>query len=147
MKTDQIRTEPLVVERTYDAKVDKVWQALTDINKMKQWYFDVDDFKPEPGFEFHFHGENEGRQFLHICVVKEAIANKKIAYSWKYKNYPGESLVTFELFDEGDKTRLKLTHTGLDTFPSENPDFSVSNFTMGWTHIIGIALPEYLAKA
>jgi hypothetical protein len=49
------------------------------------------------------------------------------------------------LFDEGDKTRVKLTHAGLETFPSE-PDFKRKNFAMGWTDIVGRMLPEYLEK-
>ena len=68
--------------------------------------------------------------------MTEVIAGKKLAYTWSYDGYTGESLVTFELFDEADKTRLRLTHSGLDTFPANNPDFAASNFEMGWNHII-----------
>jgi len=50
--------EPLIIERSYNASVEKVWQAITDKEQMKQWYFDVSDFKPEVGFEFTFNGEN-----------------------------------------------------------------------------------------
>ncbi len=59
--------------------------------------------------------------------------------------YTGESFVTFELFNEGDKTKLKITHAGLETFP-DNPDFAKHNFEAGWTHIIGTSLTEYLEK-
>lgn len=139
-----MQTPPLVIEKTYHAPAYKVWEALTVKDKMKQWYFDVDDFKPEVGFEFHFYGENEGRSFFHTCIITAVVVDKKLTHSWEYKNYPGSSVVSFELFEEGDNTRLKLTHTGLETFPADNHDFSIQNFTAGWTHIIGKSLSEYL---
>ena len=80
----------------------------------------------------------------HLCKVTEVVPGKKLAYSWRYDGYPGDSLVTFELFETGEKTRLKLTHAGLETFAHLNPDFAVSNFVEGWTHILGTSLKEFL---
>lgn len=72
-----MKAAPLIAEQIYDAPAEKIWLALTDKNEMKQWYFDVDDFEPEVGFRFHFTGENEGRKFLHICMVTEAVSDKR----------------------------------------------------------------------
>lgn len=140
--------EPFIIERTYDAPVEKVWKALTDKNEMKQWYFDLAEFKPEPGFEFQFYGEGkQGEKFLHLCKITDTIKNKKLRYSWRYDGYEGISFVTFELFDEGGKTRLKLTHEGIETFPkTANNDFAKENFAEGWTYITGTSLKEYLEK-
>jgi uncharacterized protein YndB with AHSA1/START domain len=142
-----MKAQPLIVERTYNAPVTRVWEAITDNDQMKQWYFDLESFKPEVGFRFQFYGSNEDRTFLHECEITEVIPGRKLVYSWKYANYPGDSHVSFELFSEGDKTRLVLTHTGLETFPADNPDFSVNNFTMGWTAIIGKNLKEFVERA
>jgi uncharacterized protein YndB with AHSA1/START domain len=136
--------EPIVVERTYDALASKVWEAITNNKLMKHWYFDIDDFKPEVGFEFHFEGGSPTRKYMHLCKVTEIIPGKKIAYSWRYENYPGNSEVSFELFQEGDKTKLRLTHTGIETFPQESKDFAKASFTEGWNHIIGMSLKDYL---
>jgi uncharacterized protein YndB with AHSA1/START domain len=141
-----MNNEPLIFERTYDAPIEKVWQALTDSEKMKSWYFDLPGFKPEVGYEFTFTGgPEEGVQYVHLCSVTEAIPNEKIAYTWRYDGYPGNSEVSFELFDDNGKTRLKLVHDGLETFPANNPDFAKSNFNEGWTYFVG-ALGDYLAK-
>ena len=138
---------PFTIERVFSATVDVLWKAITDKNDMSQWYFDLKEFKAEPGFKFSFTGGKDDREYLHLCEVKEVIPNKKLSYTWKYENYPGESKVTFELFPEGDKTRLKLTHEGLETFPSEeNPDLAKENFVQGWTGIIGTSLKNYIAK-
>ena len=136
--------EPVVIERIFNAPAAKVWKALTDVKEMKHWYFDVSDFKPEPAFAFQFWGENEGRKFLHLCVVIEVIPEKKISYSWKYEGYEGSSVVTFELFPDGEGTKLRLTHTGLESFPQTNRDFDRKNFEAGWNYILGTALSGYL---
>ncbi|MFC5269276.1 SRPBCC family protein [Adhaeribacter terreus] len=136
--------EPIIIEQTYNTPAEKVWQALTDNIQMKKWYFDLEDFKPEPGFKFQFEGGTETQTFLHLCEVTEAIPEKKLTYSWRYNGYAGNSFVTFELFPEGEKTRLKLTHAGLETFPASEPAFAKANFVEGWNHISGISLKEFL---
>ncbi len=141
-----MKTEPFVIERLLNSPVEKVWSAITNKNEMKQWYFDLAEFNPEIGFTFEFTGGPEDRLYVHVCKITEVIPNKKLTYSWSYKGYEGMSFVTFELFKEGDKTRLKLTHTGLESFPANNTDFAKSNFEAGWTDIIGRSLPAYLEK-
>ena len=143
--TTTVSTEAVVIERTYNASVARVWRALTDANQMREWYFDLKEFKPEPGFEFQFVVEHEGNTYDHRCRITEVIAEKKLAYTWRYEGHEGNSLVTFELFPEGDKTRLKLTHEGLDTFP-RTPAFARENFVKGWTEIIGSSLKEFLER-
>jgi uncharacterized protein YndB with AHSA1/START domain len=139
-------TEPFVIEQTYNAAVEQVWSAITDKTKMKEWYFEVDDFEPEVGFTFRFGGSDKGVTFWHVCTVKEVIPLKKLSHSWRYEEFPGDSTVTWELFDEGDKTRIKLTHAGLETFPQDNPSFARTNFVGGWSHITGKSLRDYLEK-
>lgn len=142
-----METTPFTIERTFQAPVEKVWKAITDKDQMREWYFDLAEFKPEVGFEFQFYGGSEEEQYMHKCRIIAAEVNKKLAYSWVYENYPGYSVVTFELFPEGDKTRVKLTHEGLESFPQDKKDFAKSSFSAGWTDIIGNSLKNYLEKA
>jgi uncharacterized protein YndB with AHSA1/START domain len=142
-----MNNEPFVIEQNFNVPITTVWKAITDKNEMKHWYFDLVEFKAEVGFEFQFiGGPSPEKQYLHLCKITEVIVGKKLTHSWRYDGYEGNSFVTFELFDEGTKTRLKLTHTGLETFPKENPDMAKHNFVAGWTDIIGRSLKEYLEK-
>ena len=143
-----MKPEPIIIERIYNAPVEKVWQAIADRELMKQWYFDMAAFKAEIGFEFQFTGKsNNGTIYNHLCKITEVSLNKKLQYSWRYEGYEGISFVSFELFNEGDKTRLKLTHEGLETFPAGNTDFAKENFVAGWTHIIGKSLKEFVERS
>ena len=144
MKPNENPTEPLVVERTFNAPVARVWSALTTVEEIREWCFDLKEFKPETGFEFQFVVEHNGFQYDHRCKVTTVIPLKKLAYTWRYEGHQGDSLVTYELFPEGEKTRLKLTHIGLDTFPSL-PAFARKNFLEGWTSILG-SLDECVEK-
>ena len=146
MTTRSDLTEAIMIERTFDAPVVRVWTALTDVNEMRQWYFDLKEFKAETGFEFEFVVEHEANIYHHLCKVTEVVPQKKIAYTWRYKGEPGDSLVTFELFPEGKKTRLKLTHTGIETFP-KTPAYARKNFEAGWTAIIGSELKRFVERS
>ena len=142
-----IAVQPFVIERTYNAPIQKVWNAITDKDQMKKWYFDLSEFKPVVGFEFQFSGQgHKGEQYLHLCKVTQVIPGKKISYTWRYDKYEGVSEVSFELFAEGDKTRLRLTHEGLETFPANNPDFAKQSFSDGWTMLIGTLLKDFVEQ-
>jgi uncharacterized protein YndB with AHSA1/START domain len=137
--------DAVVVERVLDAPVAKVWKALTDVDQMRHWYFDLKEFKPQVSFEFEFIVEHEGNAYHHLCKITEVIPPRKIAYTWRYKGAAGDSLVTFELSPEGSKTRLKVTHTGIETFPKTQA-YSRKNFESGWT-AIATELEQFLGKS
>ena len=143
-----MKDEPVIVERVYNASVESVWHVLTEVEKMRQWYFPtLVEFEPEVGFETVFDVPHEGKVFPHIWKVTEVIPNKKISYEWKFGGYPGNSLVSFELFDEEGKTRIVLTHNKLETFRGDlHHDLSKQNFVLGWTQFIGTALKEFVEQ-
>jgi uncharacterized protein YndB with AHSA1/START domain len=137
----------IVLERLFNAPVKRVWKALTNVEEMKNWYFDLQGFKAEVGCLFQFTGgHDKGVQYLHLCEITEVVLHKKLSYSWRYEGYTGVSFVTFELTEQGNKTLLKLTHNGIQTFPNDNPDFALYNFEEGWNEIINKSLKNYLGK-
>ena len=138
--------QPFVIERTYNAPIDKVWKAITDKEQMKEWYFDLSSFKPEAGFEFEFSGGDDKVSFRHLCKITSVVPGKKLSYTWAYDQLPGSSEVTFELFEEGDKTRLRLTHTGLESFAANGTMFQPESFAAGWNMIIGKNLKAFTEK-
>lgn len=145
---EQNTSAPIIKEVLLDATPAKVWKVLTDKEEMKQWYFDIKEFKAVPGFEFQFQGGTEQNTYTHLCRIIEVIPLQKLSYTWRYDGYEGITLVSFELFEEGESTRLRLTHEGLESFaPNNNPDFDRSNFEAGWTYIIGTSIKKFLEKA
>ena len=147
---EQLAKTPVIIERTFNAPIETVWKAITNVNDMKQWWphlAPLESFKPEVGFEAQFGIHHNEKDFLHLWKVTEVVPGKKISYDWKFGGNPGKSSVTFELFPEGDKTKLKLTHQGLETFlPESNPDLARGNFLQGWTSLAS-TLQEFVEKA
>src|SRR5438067_282106 len=92
-KTKIIKDGTVVVEQTYSSPTDKVWQALTDLQQMRQWYFDLADFKAEVGFSFQFLAGSDDKKWLHLCEVTEVEPGRKLTYSWRYDGYEGISYV------------------------------------------------------
>ena len=144
---EYLETGPVIVQRTYGASIADVWKAITDYDQMKQWYMPaLHAFEPKVGFETEFTVEHEGNKFPHIWKITEVVPGKKIAYTWKFPGHPGESLATFELFPEGENTRLKLTHSGLETHDGRNnPALARKNFNWGWNEL-GNELEKFLAR-
>ena len=64
-----MKNEPVVVERMLDAPIERVWQAITDKDQMKQWYFDLPEFKPVVGTEFSFEGGPPGKVYIHLGII------------------------------------------------------------------------------
>jgi uncharacterized protein YndB with AHSA1/START domain len=140
-----MKTQPLIIEHLLNAPANKVWEALTDNDKMKQWYFNLESFEPSVGFEFSFAGQgHKGEKYIHHCRITAAEPEKKLSYTWRYEDYPGDSEVSFELFPEGDKTLVRITHTGLETMPQDSPDFARDSFSKGWNYILGESLKKFV---
>ncbi len=58
--------KPIIVEQTFNSSIDTVWNSITEIDQMRQWYFEnIPSFKPKVGFETH-NVQSQNRNFLHM---------------------------------------------------------------------------------
>lgn len=138
---------PIVVEQTFDASIDEVWNAIVHVDQMRQWFFEtISDFEPEVGFETQFNVHVEGQDYLHLWKVTEVTPGRKITYNWRYRGYPGNSFVTWELSEVADGTKLTLTHEGIESFPQDNPIFSRQAGEEGWSYFLNQSLKAFLER-
>lgn len=144
MIQNQSLSEPLIKEVVLDAPASRVWKALTNKDELKQWCFEMNAFEPKEGFEFQFYGEKDGHKFLHLCKVLEADPEKKMKWLWTYQDTPGDTYVSFELSPQGNQTKLRLTHEGLEKLPQDE-NYAKQNFVEGWNMILGKLLPKHLS--
>lgn len=133
---------PLIKEFHYYVPIAKVWETLIDKDKMKEWYFpQLQQFEPVVGYKFQF--DDEGSSYHKEWIVTKVVAGKTLAHSWAYKGYPGSSEVVFDLFAEGNNTTLRVTQTGLESFPN-HPHFKRERFDWGWNNLLGQNLKHLL---
>ena len=103
----------LSICRTFDAPIERVFEAFTDPAVLDRWYggelLDVTfhNVEPYPGgaFSFTMRGDDEVYEFE--CEFLEVVENERIVHTW----YVGQ--VTYELRPVGGGTEVTLLHDGL----------------------------------
>ncbi|HEV2479831.1 MAG TPA: SRPBCC domain-containing protein [Puia sp.] len=138
--------EPLVLERVFDSPPERVWQALTGKEEIGHWFMTVDDFKPRQDYEFTLVAEHNDKRYIHLCRVTEVVDRQRLSYSFRFQNHLGITYVTWELFKEGKKTRVKLTHRGLERIAHAGPEYARNNFVQGWNIFLGERLVSWLQQ-
>lgn len=138
--------DTIMVEEVIAAPIEQVWDAITSAEKVRRWFFNIDAFAAIPGYKFQFLAGANGKEYLHLCEVTDAVKPGLLAYTWKFKDVPGVSIVSFRLSPAGSGTLVTLTHTGLQNFPETNTDLAPENFLKGWNHIIKTSLKNFLEQ-
>lgn len=133
------------VEAVFDATKSQVWEALTNTEIMKVWYFDISNFKLDVGTEFSFY-EGEKKEYLHEGEILKVEQNKVLQHTWKHpQQSKGSSIVTWEIEEiEENKVKVSLSHEGLESFADGGPTFAPANYEMGWNAIVKTNLRNYL---
>lgn len=110
-----------------EAPVSKVWEYITDTEKIADWLM-PNDFEAEVGKKFFLECDHEGKM---SCVVKEIVPNQKLVYSFRPKSFNAETLVTITLVKEGQATRVTLIHSGWEALPPADQGMA-DNYDGGW---------------
>jgi uncharacterized protein YndB with AHSA1/START domain len=124
-------------EAVYAHSPERVWRALVDPAELAAWLM-PNDFVAEPGHEFTLDtGEHVGKIQAEVLEIDEP---RLLRCRWT--GVFGDSVVTFELFPEGDGTRLRVVHDGFaDPLPPVFDDFDE-----GWKQKLEEDLPRVLGS-
>jgi uncharacterized protein YndB with AHSA1/START domain len=141
-KTD----EPIIIQITTDSSPDDLWSAISDVEKMRLWYFDnIATFKAEPGFETQFDVKVEDRLFRHVWRIIDVIPRHKLTYTWRYEDYVGSAIVSFVISGLNEKTTLlHFTCEVVEDFQENVPEFTRESALAGWQYLICESLKTYL---
>lgn len=138
---------PIIIEQAFNASKKEMWDAITQLSQMKQWFFsDIPAFEPVTGFYTEFDVRSGERNFRHQWKIIEVVPLNLIKYQWSYEEYTGVGFVTFELLEKGTQTILHVINEGLDSFPQEIPEFSRSSCESGWIWFIKNSLKEFMER-
>ncbi len=144
----KVSEAPIVVTHQYNASPSILWSAITQVEEMRQWYFDMlEDFQAVVGFTTSFLVENEGRQFTHQWEVKEVVVDSHIKYQWNYKEHIGDSYVLFEI-EKITESQSSLTVSCVveEDFPDDLKEFARESGVAGWNYLLKQRLVDYLDK-
>lgn len=145
---EKIAPDAIRLERTLDAPVEKVWRYLTEAELRSQWFMGGTDAKPDSEFELINDHDN--------------LSEDDVPYPENYADFKGRvwservirfepprllettfqggknGTVTYELYPDGDRTRLVLTHGGIVS------PVGAQDFGSGWNSHLTV-LEERLA--
>src|SRR5437870_9120876 len=103
-----------------DASPDVVLKAITDPNELTNWFPDNAIFDGRIGGKVRFTFNKERSKEQDECsgqnegTVKEFIPNKRVSYTWQFKDAPEfpETTATWELEEtDTNKTRVELVNS------------------------------------
>jgi uncharacterized protein YndB with AHSA1/START domain len=122
----------LVREIVIDARPGTVFPFLVNPEKHLAWMGTHVELDPQPGGVYRVH---VGEQHLSVGEFVEVVPDERVVFTfgWEEPGHPipsGSTTVTISLTPEGDKTRLRLVHSGL-------PADAVSDHAGGWDHYLG----------
>ncbi len=138
--------KPIIKEVIINASASKIWEAISEKEKLSKWFMSSDDYKPELNSVFHMTGKGKDCYHIHTCRILEIIPEKKFSYIWEVEGIHGETLATFDLEEKNGMTKLTLTHSGWDKVTVENPVLSKEEHNKGWEHLLLKSLKELLEK-
>jgi uncharacterized protein YndB with AHSA1/START domain len=137
MSENKIREDAVVIERTFEAAVDLIWQMWTQPEHFKQWYGPKGFTVPVAEMELHVGGKRL------ICMAspdgsmkmwttgeyKEIVPNERLVYTESPADedgnvvspsamgmpdgYPTTTEVTVQLEELGGRTKMVMTHAGM----------------------------------
>ena len=112
-----------VIERTYDAPLDRVWAACSDPAVKAQWFAPPEEWGPEQySLDFRVGGHEKARGgpvggpvHTYDAEIRDIVPNERIVTT--YEMYLDDarisvSVATIELSADGDGTRFVLTEQG-----------------------------------
>lgn len=112
----------LVINKSIEAPVDKVYAAWTNPEIIKQWFAPGDrmtvpkaEADPQVGgtYLIHMHDPDSGSDHIVSGEYEEVVPNEKLVFNWKWKDGVDRTQVTIELRPADDgRTLLTLTHRG-----------------------------------
>jgi uncharacterized protein YndB with AHSA1/START domain len=123
----------LVREIMIDARPETIFEFFTDPEKHLQWEGTEAELDPRPGGIYRV---LIAGAFQAAGEYVEVVPNEKVSFTfgWEMEDNPvgpGSTKVEITLHPEGDKTLVRLRHSGLPEGES------VGQHTSGWDHYLG----------
>jgi len=119
-------SDVIVQEITIDASASRIFDALTKPDHLLEWWEIEDQFHliralcdVRPGGKWTMRVANdsgeEGESIVH-GVYRTVLRPNLLEYTWirEEQDHP-ETIVRWELQEEGGATRVRVTHSGLNT--------------------------------
>lgn len=139
---------PVVIEREYNAPIERVFRAWTDPGQLRQWFKEAPETEIEPakfdlraGGDYRIEIKSGDEDYVVYGTYTKVDPPRTLEFTWMWEESsmePGETLVRVDLEPIGDRTKLTLTHTRFTT------ERSAQAHDKGWNGVLA-SLEKHLA--
>ncbi len=114
----------LTVSRRYHATRERVFDAWTDPEIMKQWFSPEGVTNPAIDVDLRVGGTYrvemltpDGRRPVAVGTYREITRPERLVFTWAWEHeaddaHTGQTLATVEFLEHGDETEVVVTHVG-----------------------------------
>ena len=134
------------ISKEYEFKhpMSKVWDAISNGDKISQWFIKT-DFIPEEGFQYTFkHEVGDDCTTINGTVLKANPINE-LVYTWIVEGTEAITTVSWVLSESNGVTKLLLEHSGISNYPADTVSPMFNSFSSGWDNCAS-DLANFLAK-
>jgi uncharacterized protein YndB with AHSA1/START domain/DNA-binding transcriptional ArsR family regulator len=122
----------VIVQRIFKSSRDKVFEAFSNPDIMRKWFFPGEDWSAETSNTFEVGGsykikmrDPSGEVYTHTGEYREIKTSEKIVFTWNSISVK-DTVVTITFSEIGNETEVIITH---DHLPSKE---SRDNHKKGW---------------
>ena len=138
----RIAPDTIQLERVLDAPAETVWRYLTEADLRRDWFMGGSDARS--GGEFELVNDHDNLSDEDVPYPEDYAPYKGKTWNEKVIRFEPQRLlvttfqggkngeVAFELFPEGDRTRLVLTHSGIES------GTGAQDFGSGWNSHLAV---------
>jgi uncharacterized protein YndB with AHSA1/START domain len=118
----------LVREIMIDATPETIWPFLTEPERLLEWHGTEAEIDPQPGgiYRVLVAGKHQSAgRYVEVVPMQKVV----FTFGWDEPGHPipaGSTTIEITLHPEGDKTRVRLVHSGL-------PADAIDDHGHGWT--------------
>ena len=125
----------LRIERTFNAPASRVFAAWTNAEVLRRWWHAEHDWEtPIAEVDARIGGRirlamrnpADGSEYAGRGEYTLLDPPRRLAFTWAWENEPAaRQLIELEFVDDGDRTTVVMTHTGL-------PAAEIGDYREGW---------------
>ena len=143
-----VKTGPdrIVIDAEIGARRGSVWRALTEEERIAEWWGDYVSLEARPGGRLTERWTDaSGREVVTCGEVIRLESPQILELAWVDDDWTVSTRVLFKLEEAAGTTRLTLTHSGWEAFPPSSREGLVRGHASGWSrHVANLA--NYVAR-
>ena len=118
-----------------EASVERVWDAVTNQERLRDWFNADMRLDARPGGRVEFAGVNGNEPYRLAGAITEFDPPRRLTWEWDSvpARWPAPTLLTIELTEQDATVRVDMRHHGWERLPEPDRAAAFEAFRQRWT--------------